>query len=107
MASTFSYRPKTYSVNELKKIAEKHNTNLNRLIEEALVEKIQNEDDDARKGTAAALAKKITRVIVEHMGVRLVKPDSATKAKILKKAKENDEKGTWISDEIARPNRKH
>jgi hypothetical protein len=107
MASTFSYRPKTYSVDELKRIAVKHKTNLNRLIEEALMEKIQNEEEDARKGSAAVLAKKITRVVAEHMGVKLVKPDRATKAKILKKARENDEKGTWIPDELARPARRH
>ena len=105
MASTFSYRPKSYSVDELKKIEEKHKTNLNRLIEDALLEKIHHEEEEARKGPGAALARKITRVVVEHMGVRLVKPDSATTAKILRKALENDKKGTWVSDEALRPER--
>lgn len=103
MASTFSYRPKTYSVNELKEIAGRYHTNLNRFIEDALLEKIHNEEDEAKKGPGAALARKITRVVAEHMGVRLAKPDKATKARILKKARENDKKGSWISDDEARP----
>lgn len=106
MASTFSYRPKKYSVDELKAIAEKRNTNLNRLIEESLLEKFSLENG-AHEGSSAALARKITRIVVEHMGVRLVEPDGATKAKILKKARENDAKGTWISDDTARPHVKN
>lgn len=105
MAKTFSYRPKSYSVDELKKIAEDHHTNLNRMIEEALLEKIKSEEDESVNGPAAALVRKITRVVVDHMGARLVKPNAPTKAKILKRARENDAKGSWISDEIARPKR--
>jgi len=44
-----------------------------------------------------------SRVIAEHIGVRLVKPDNATKSRVLKRARENDRKGSWISDEKARP----
>jgi hypothetical protein len=107
MAKTFSYRPKRYSVDELKNFAESRHTNLNRMIEEALLDRIQSEKQGSNDGHAEVLARKITRVIVDHMGVRLRKPSAATKAKILKKARENDEKGSWISDEAARPGRRH
>jgi hypothetical protein len=105
MANTFSFRPKNYSVVQLKKIAQKHHVNLNRYIEEAVVEKIQHEKLDSMKEPAEQLAKKITRVVVEHMGVKLIKPDKATHAKIMKKFEEAKKKGNWISDEDARPER--
>ncbi len=36
----------------------------------------------------------------------LSKPDRATNAKILKKAREVDKKGSWVSDDLVRPHRK-
>ena len=105
MASTFSYRPKNYSVEQLKKIAQKHHTNLNRYIEEAVIERIRNEVSSASHGQAEQLARKITKVVVEHMGVKLVKPDKATHDKINKRFEETSKKGKWVSDEDARPGR--
>lgn len=103
MASTFSYRPKQYSVDQLKKIAQRHNTNLNRFIEEALAEKIQQEEVAAEKGPVEELSRKIARVFVEYKGFRLYKPDPETHAKIVKKVRETDRKNAWIPDEVARP----
>jgi hypothetical protein len=105
MANTFSYRPKNYSVIQLKKIAQKHHVNLNRYIEEAVNEKIQHEKLAFAQEPAEQLANKITRVVVEHMGIKLVKPDKATHAKINKKFEETTKKGKWVSDEDARPGR--
>jgi DNA-binding transcriptional regulator WhiA len=105
MASTFSYRPKNYSVEQLKKIAQKHHTNLNRYIEDAVVERIRHEKLDSLREPAELLAQKITKVVVEHMGVQLSKPDAATHAKIVKKFDETMGKKKWISDEDARPGR--
>ena len=105
MANTFSYRPKNYSVVQLKKIAQKHHVNLNRYIEEAVIEKIQHEELSHTQEPAEQLAKKITKVVVEHMGIKLTKPDKATHAKINKKFEEATKKGNWVSDEEARPNR--
>ena len=105
MASTFSYRPKSYSVGQLKKIAQKHHTNLNRYIEEAVVERIHNDEMGSDKEPVEQLARKITKVVVEHMGVRLSKPDKETQSRINKKFEETTKKGKWVSDEVARPGR--
>ncbi len=105
MAGTFSYRPKNYSVGQLKKIAQKNHTNLNRYIEDAVVEKIRHEKLDSVREPAEQLAQKITRVVVEHLGVQLTRPDAPTREKINMKFNETTKKKKWISDEGARPGR--
>jgi hypothetical protein len=105
MASTFSYRPKNYSVEQLKKIAQKHHTNLNRYIEDAVIERIRHEQMDSVREPAEQLAQKITRVVVEHLGVRLSKPDAVTHAKINKKFDETGKKKKWVSDKDVHPTR--
>ena len=103
MANTFSYRPKNYSVVQLKKIAQQHHVNLNRYIEEAIVEKVQHEKLHSLKGPAEQLSDKITKVVVEYMGLKLSKPDAAAHAKINKKFNETTKSKTWVDDEDARP----
>lgn len=105
MASTFSYRPKNYSVEQLKKIAQRHHTNLNRYIEEAVTERINNDKLDSAKEPIEQLAKKISKVVVEHLGVQLSKPDKTTHFKINKRFDETSKKGGWVSDKDARPGR--
>jgi hypothetical protein len=105
MANTFSYRPKNYSVEQLKKIAQKHHTNLNRYIEDAVIERIRHEQMDSVREPAEQLAQKIIKVVVEHLGVNLSKPDAVTQAKINKKFDETNKKKKWLSDENARPGR--
>ncbi len=105
MANTFSYRPKNYSVEQLKKIAQKHHTNLNRYIEEAVSEKIHHEKNESVQEPAEQLARKITKVVVEHLGVKLSRPNAETHTKINNKFDETTRKKKWISDEDARPGR--
>jgi hypothetical protein len=105
MASTFSYRPKNYSVEQLKKIAQKHHTNLNRYIEDAVIERIRHEQMDSIREPAEQLAQKITKVVVEHLGVKLSKPDAETHAKINKKFDETGKKKKWAPDKDVRPAR--
>jgi len=107
MASTFSYRPKSYSVEQLKKIAQKQHTNLNRYIEDAVVEKIRLEQLGSAKEPAEKLAQKITKLVAEHLGAELSKPDKIDRARIHKRFEETTRKKKWISDEKARPDRKH
>jgi len=105
MAETFSYRPKNYSIDQLKKIAQKNHVNLNRYIEEAVVEKIQNEKMSGYQESLEQLTRKISQVVVEHMGVKLLKPDAKTHSKINKKFDETTQNGKWVSDKNARPGR--
>jgi acetyl-CoA carboxylase alpha subunit len=105
MANTFSYRPKSYSVAQLKKIAQKHHTNLNRYIETAIVEKIANEQVVASQDEVEQLAQKIKKVVVEHMGVRLTRPDKKTHRKINAKFEQTQKSDLWVSDDDARPER--
>jgi hypothetical protein len=105
MSNTFSYRPKSYSVLQLKKIAQKNHTNLNRYIENAVVEKIASEEIAASQGEADQLARKISKIIVEHMGVRLSKTDGVTHKKINAKFEQTRKRNLWVSDEDARPGR--
>ncbi len=100
MATTFSYRPKAFTVPELLKIAKRKGTNLNRMIEEALTKEILEEKAGSE---AEELTQKIGRVVVEHMGFRLVKPDQKTHERIVAKMKETNRKGTWVRDEEVRP----
>lgn|GEM_PF-1713854 len=103
MANTFSYRPKNYSVVQLKKIAQQHHVNLNRYIEEAIVEKVLHEKSHALKEPAEQLAIKITKIVVEHMGLKLSKPDAAAHVKINKKFNETTKSKKWVDDADARP----
>ena len=105
MPDTFSYRPKSHSVSQLKKIAQKHHASLNRYIESAIVEKIANEEMESIQDSSEQLARKITKVIVEHMGVKLSRPNKVTHNKINHKFEETERKGRWVSDEATRPGR--
>ena len=51
------------------------------------------------------IKKKIKKVVVEHMGLKLTKPDAKTHAKIVKAAAKADRERTWIPDEKVRPER--
>ncbi len=99
MSTTYTYRPKMFKVDELVGLAKKRHTNLNRFIEEALREKIARE----KGGKAQVLADKITKVVVEHMGLRLTKPDAKTAAKIDRAVEHAKKTGQWVSDEELRP----
>lgn len=99
MAQTYTYRPKLFKVTDLLKIAKQHHTNLNRFIEDALAEKLLREKD----GKAQVLADKVTKVVVEHMGLKLTKPDVKTAAKIKKDIAKAKKTGRWISDRELRP----
>src|ERR1035438_9811247 len=101
MAQTYTYRPKQLTVRQLLKTAKEHLTNLNRFIEDALLEKLSKEE----RGPAHELADKIRGVIVEHMGVKLSKPDAKTAAEINRKYRKAVETGNWVSDEELRPER--
>lgn len=99
MSTTYTYRPKLFKVEELVGLAKKNHTNLNRFIEDALREKIARE----RGGKAQVLADKITKVVVEHMGLKLTKPDAKTAGKIDRAVKHAEKTGEWISDKELRP----
>ncbi len=99
MQETYTYRPKAFKVGELLKVAKAHHTNLNRFIEDALAEKLSRE----KKGSHQVLADKINRVVVEHMGLKLAKPDAKTAAKIDKAVANAEKTGQWISDKELRP----
>jgi hypothetical protein len=101
MAATYTYRPRKITVPQLVRIAKDHHTNLNRFIEEALLEKITREQE----GDGRALADKVERVIIEHMGLHLTKPGKATASKIDKVVRKNHAAKSWISDENVRPER--
>jgi hypothetical protein len=101
MALTYTYRPKKLSVKQLLKAAKNHHTNLNRFIEDALLEKLSKEEKDSTH----ELVEKIRGVIVEHMGVKLSKPDAKTAAEIERKYRKAKEAGNWVSDEDLRPER--
>ncbi len=101
MAQTYTYRPKKLTVDQLLKAAKEHHTNLNRFIEDALLEKLSKEE----QGSAHELVDKIRGVIVEHMGVKLSKPDARTAAEINRKYLKAKETGNWVSDEELRPER--
>ncbi len=104
MANTFTYRQKKYSVDQLRGIARKKGTNLNRLIEFALIEKIHQDEIGKRGGDVDALTEDLKRVVVEHMGVKLLKPNQRTHERILKKMRETNPKD-MISDRLVRPHR--
>ena len=99
MSTTYTYRPKMFKVEELVGFAKKKHTNLNRFIEDALREKIARE----RSGKAQVLADKITKVVVEHMGLKLTRPDAKTAAKMDKAVKQAEKTGKWVSDKELRP----
>src|ERR1700677_2386700 len=102
MSETYSWRPKEYTVQELQKFAEAHHTNLNRLIEESVKERI-NKMVSAENGDAADLLTfEISKVVNNFMGVRMVKPEQAIHEKIMAKVKENDKKGSWVADDLRR-----
>jgi adenylosuccinate synthase len=56
-----------------------------------------------QEGEGRALADKVSRVIVEHMGLRLMKPTKAEAARIDRVVKRNNRNKSWVSDEEARP----
>jgi len=99
MSTTYTYRPKMFKVEELVDLAKKKHTNLNRYIEDALREKIARE----KGGKAQVLADKITRVVVEHMGLKLTKPDAKTAAKIDLAVEQAKKPGHFVSDKDLRP----
>jgi hypothetical protein len=102
MSDTFSWRPKEYTIPELQKFAKSHNTNLNRLIEESVTERI-HKIVLAEKGDAADLLTfEISKVVNSFMGTRLIKPNQTVHEKIMAKVRETDKKGSWISDEAGR-----
>jgi hypothetical protein len=102
MSETYSWRPKEYTVQELQKFAEAHNTNLNRLIEESVKERI-NKIVLAENGDVADLLTfEISKVVNNFIGVRMVKPEQAIHEKIMAKVKENDKKGNWVTDDLRR-----
>jgi sRNA-binding protein len=103
VADTFSYRPKSYTVDQLKKIARRRHTSLNRYIEEAVTQKV------GREGLAGNPVEKLTRdiakVVVEHLGEKLAKPAAADRKRIQKRFKESSKAGKWVPDRQARPGR--
>lgn len=99
MGDTYTYRPKMFKVEELVGFAKSHKTNLNRYIEDALAEKMARDSG----GKATALADKITKVVVEHMGLKLVKPDAKTAANIDKAIAKAKKTGAFVSDRDLRP----
>ena len=101
MAQTYTYRPKKLTVKKLLKVAKEHHTNLNRFIEDALLEKMSKEENDPTH----ELVEKIRGVVVEHMGVKLSKPGAKTATEIDRKYRKAQETGNWVSDEELRPER--
>src|SRR5665213_2929270 len=100
MSETYSWRPKEYTVQELQKFAEAHNTNLNRLIEESVKERINKMVLAENGDVADLLTFEISKVVNNFIGVRMVKPQQAVHEKIMAKVKENDKKGNWVSDDL-------
>ena len=49
------------------------------------------------------MTKKSPKKSVTYLGVTLTRPNAKTQAKILKRVRENDRKGNWISDREVRP----
>ncbi len=49
-----------------------------------------------------AVAKK-SKVVVEHMGLRLTRPDAKTAAKIQRSVTKAKKTGQWVSDRDLRP----
>jgi excinuclease UvrABC ATPase subunit len=103
MPDTFSFRPKSHSVGQLKKIAQKNHVNLNRFIEEAVNQKIQNEMMAAHQGQVEQLTHKIAKVVAEHMGIQLSRPNKTTHEKINKRFEETSKNNNWVNDKDARP----
>jgi excinuclease UvrABC ATPase subunit len=103
MPNTFSYRPKAHSVDQLKKITLKSHVNLNRYIEEAVNQKIADENKFSHESQAEQLAHKITQLVVKHLDIQLSKPAKSIHEKINKKFEETTKKEAWIPDEDARP----
>jgi hypothetical protein len=100
MSNTFSWRPKEYSVPELQKFAKLHNTNLNRLIEESVNERIHKIELAEKGDVADLLTFEISKVVTSFMGTRLGKPDQGTHEKIMAKVRETDKKDAWVSSGI-------
>lgn len=100
MGQTFSYRPKQYSVFELKKIANNFNTNLNRLIEEALSEKINKAGSVDKGNKGELLVDELSKVVYKFMGATMSIPDKKTRENIKKVVRENDKNGTWVKDDF-------
>jgi hypothetical protein len=98
MSQTFSYRPKAFSVEELKKIATGKHTNLNRLIEDAVIEKITKESAAREGGEVDLLSREISKVVFKFIGGKVSQPNQDTHEWILKKVAETDKKKAWVSD---------
>ncbi len=99
MGQTYTYRPKMFRVEDLVGYAKSRKTNLNRFIEDAIAEKLARE----KSGKVATLADKVTKVVVEHMGLKLTRPDKKTAAKIMRDVERAEKTGQWVSDKELRP----